>query len=90
MAHRRSSLKKIRSDRRRRIINVRVISDLRSKARELRMLIANKKTNEALNGLKELCSKLDKAVKKGVIHKNQASRQKSRFALATNHIKKSK
>ena len=33
------------------------------------------------------CSKLDKAVAKGIYHKNYASRQKSRLATAVNSIK---
>lgn len=33
------------------------------------------------------CSKLDKAVAKGVHHKNYASRQKSRLATAINNMK---
>lgn len=40
----------------------------------------------AVAAYNECCSKLDKAVAKGVHHKNYASRQKSRLATAINHI----
>jgi small subunit ribosomal protein S20 len=87
MAHRRSSIKKIRIDRRRRIHNVQVFSELKSVVRKVRTLIQNKKTDEALQASRLLYSKLDKAVKKGAVHKNRASRLKSRMTLKINALK---
>ncbi len=90
MAHRRSSIKKIRIDKRRREHNVRVISELKTAARKVSALIAEKKAAEALKESRVLFSKLDKAVKKGIIHKNRASRRKSRITLAINSLKTKK
>lgn len=86
MAHRRSSIKKIRIDKKRRALNVQTLSELRTTQRKVATLLAGKKKSEALTMSRELFSKLDKAVKKGVIHKNFAARQKSRVTLKINAI----
>lgn len=87
MAHRRSSIKKIRIDKKRHALNVKTASDLKTSLRKVKTLVAEKKKTEALAQSRELFSKLDKAVKKGLIHKNLASRQKSRLTLKINAIK---
>ena len=87
MVHRRSSIKKIRIDKRRREVNLRTISELKTYARKVSGLIAEKKRPEASKAASEFFSKLDKAVKKGIIHKNRASRRKSRISIAINKIK---
>lgn len=87
MAHRRSSLKKIRIDKRRRAVNVRIISELKTVTRKVANLIAQKNADEAAKQSRELFSKIDKAVKKGVLHKNVASRRKSRVSLKINSLK---
>ena len=87
MAHRRSSIKKIRIDKRRRLHNLRVISELKTVTRKVQEFIAAKKQDEAVKKSRELFSKLDKAVKKGILHKNRASRQKSRLTLKINSLK---
>ena len=87
MAHCRSSIKKIRVDKRRREVNRRTISELRTVARQVTSLIAAKKADEASRASGELFSKLDKAVKKGILHENTASRRKSRVQLKINSLK---
>lgn len=87
MAHRRSSIKKIRIDKRRRAVNVRIISELKTVNRRVNSLILEKKADEAVKESRLLFSKLDKAVKKGIIHKNLASRRKSRISLKINSLK---
>lgn len=87
MAHRRSSIKKIRIDRRRRARNVQVFSELKSVVRKVKTLIQNKKSEEALKASRFLYSALDKAVKKGALHKNRASRLKSRLTLKIGALK---
>jgi small subunit ribosomal protein S20 len=90
MANRKSSIKKIRIDKRRRERNVQVISELRTAARKVAVLIAAKKADEADKQSRILFSKLDKAVKKGIFHKNSAARRKSRISLKINSLKLSK
>lgn len=82
MAHRRSSIKKIRIDKRRRRVNLRVLSELKTVSRKVTRLLLEKKRDEAREASRDFFSTLDKAVKKGVIHKNRASRKKSRISLA--------
>ena len=84
MANRRSSIKKIRVDKRRRENNIRVGSELKTVARKVREFILAKKKTEALTASRELFSKLDKAVKKNILHRNRASRLKSRFQTKIN------
>lgn len=87
MAHRRSALKKIRADQRRREQNIRVISELKTVKRKTVAAVAAKKTDAALAQVRILFSKLDKAVKKGILHKNTASRAKSRISKKINGLK---
>ena len=79
MANRRSSIKKIRVDRRRHAVNLSIRSELKSVARKVRELVSAKKKSEAEQAVRAFFSKLDKAVKKNIIHRNRASRLKSRI-----------
>jgi len=90
MAHRRASIKKIRVDRRRQVQNVRVKSELKTVARALKTSLTEKKVDAVSEASRLYFSKLDKAVKKGLIHKNRASRLKSRLTLRLNTLKTSK
>ena len=66
--------------------NVMVLSDLRSVARQVKGLMSEKKIQDAVKASHNLFSKLDKAVKKGLLHKNKASRSKSRLAKRLNAL----
>ena len=90
MAHRRSSIKKIRIDKKRTLRNSGILSALRTQMRKTNSLITLKKADEATKESRELFSQLDKAVKKNLVHKKTASRQKSRFTLRINSLKTSK
>ena len=90
MAHRRSSIKKIRIDKKRTIRNSGILAALRTQMRKANSAISLKKADEAAKESRELFSQLDKAVKKNLVHKKTASRQKSRFTLRINSIKSSK
>ena len=80
MANRRSSIKKIRIDKKRHSKNLRIRTELKTVARAVNQLVLNKKAGDAKIDTSLLFSKLDKAVKKGIIHENRASRLKSRLA----------
>ncbi|MBI4433026.1 MAG: 30S ribosomal protein S20 [Candidatus Omnitrophica bacterium] len=86
MAHRRASIKKIRVDVRRREQRLSVISELKTAIRKVRDLIVEKKADDAKKASRLLFSKLDKAVKKGILPKNRASRRKSRLQLKLNSL----
>ena len=90
MANRRSSIKKIRVDTRRREHNVQTLSELKTTLRKTAKLLADKKPAEVTIQSRDLFSKLDKAVKKNIIHKNRAARVKSRIQRKINLLKTSK
>ncbi len=74
--------KALRQNRKRRIKNAKKIKHLRILLKESRNLISQKKTDEAKSLLPKVYKALDKAAKKGLIKKNQASRKKSRITRA--------
>ena len=86
MANRRSSIKKIRVDIRRRERNVRVLSELKTVLRKTSRVLAEKKPELIAQQSRELFSHLDKAVKKKVLHRNRASRLKSRIQQKINSL----
>ena len=87
MANRRSSIKKIRVDARRREHNVRVKSELKTVRKKAVAGLASKKAAEARSSASEFFSALDKAVKKGAVHPNRAARLKSRLARKVHALK---
>lgn len=78
MANTKSALKRMRQNERRRLRNRAVRSKVRTTLRTARATIAEKaQTAQASVG--DAIRALDKAVTKGVIHKNTAARKKSRL-----------
>ena len=72
----------MRQSRRRNAINTRTKFKFKSAVKETRANIAAGSADDAATSMKKAMSALDKAVKKDVIHKNTASRRKSRLAKA--------
>jgi len=81
MPQRRNAIKRLRVDKKRRIRNLRIKTDLKRTIKKFLSLISSGKKEEAKSVLKDVFSKLDKAAKKGIIHKNTARRKKSRLSL---------
>lgn len=81
MPQRKTSIKSMKLDRIRRLRNRIVRAELKKTIKKYSELIAAKKLDEAKTQLKEVMSKLDRAAKKHIMHKNTASRQKSRLSL---------
>jgi len=79
MPRRKSSLKKRRADKKRRLRNLRVKNDLKKAIKKFQALLSAQSFDEAKSLLVKVFSKLDKAAKKGVIHKNASCRKKSRL-----------
>lgn len=84
MAHTKSALKRIRSSERKRLRNRRVRSATRTQIKKARRLIEAGQLEEALEATRKAVSLLDKAAEKGVIHKRNAARRKSRLMRALN------
>ncbi|MBI5145365.1 MAG: 30S ribosomal protein S20 [Candidatus Omnitrophica bacterium] len=84
MPRRKSSRKRKRADKKRRLRNLKVKQTLKKTIKKFQALMANKKVEEAKALLKKVYSQLDKAAKKRIIHRRAASRKKSRFTLRLN------
>lgn len=76
MAHSRSAKKRVKQDRVRRTRNKGYKRHMKKKITSTLSVSAGKKAT----ALSEAYSAIDKAAKKGVIHKNTAARKKSRLA----------
>ena len=79
MAHSRSAKKRVRQSDKRRIVNRALKARFRSQIKKVLILVKTKGEG-VLKEFRELVSWLDKAAAKHVIHKNAASRYKSRMA----------
>lgn len=79
MANIKSAAKRARQSDKRHTRNSTVLSSLKTHQRRLREALAGDDSAEVKTKFQELCAGLDKAVKRGIIHANAASRRKSRF-----------
>ena len=77
-----SAKKAQRQSIRRNARNVQRKNQLKSLLKEVKILISQKKTDEAKKLLPQVYKFLDKAAKTGLIKKNTASRKKSRIGRA--------
>ncbi|WP_062072219.1 30S ribosomal protein S20 [Demequina sediminicola] len=80
MANIKSKIKRIGTNEKARQRNVAVKSELKTNVRRVREAIAAGDKDKAAQALQVASVKLDKAVSKGVIHKNQAANRKSALA----------
>ncbi len=86
MANIKSQEKRNRTNERRRLRNKSVKSSLHTAVRGFREAVEAGDKEKAAELLAATSRKLDKAVSKGVIHKNQAANRKSGLAKALNHL----
>jgi small subunit ribosomal protein S20 len=87
MPNTKSAIKAMRQSLKRRARNLVTKDKFKSAVKEVKKLIALGKKTEAMEMMKKAMSTLDKAAKKHVIHKNTASRKKSRLAKALAKLK---
>jgi small subunit ribosomal protein S20 len=80
MANTKSAAKQARAAVRRRTRNRVQISSVRTSEKKIRALAKAGKADEALKLLPKFQSEIDRAAKKGVVHRNTASRHKKRVA----------
>lgn len=80
MANIKSQIKRITTNEKARLRNKAVKSELKTAVRSFREAAAAGDAEKAQAALKAASRKLDKAVSKGVIHKNQAANRKSAMA----------
>ncbi len=82
MPNTKSAAKAMRQSKRRREFNLKIRDNVKEAVKNVRKLIKAGKKTEAAEAIKQAMSALDKAVKKGVVHKNTSSRKKSRLSKA--------
>lgn len=86
MANHYSALKRARQTEKKTTVNRANKSRMRTALRGLKTAIAQGDQAAAENSYKEAVSVLDKSAKKGVIHKNTASRYKSRLSARVKKV----
>jgi small subunit ribosomal protein S20 len=88
MANHFSALKRARQTEKRTARNRNNRSQLRSALRKMRESIAAGNREQAEQNYRETVSVLDKAIQKGVLHQNTASRYKSRLSARVRALAK--
>lgn len=79
MAHTRSALKRIRQNERRRLRNQMVKTRVKTLVKRARQTIEAGDLEEAQLSVGEAISALDRAAARGILHRNNAARRKSRL-----------
>jgi small subunit ribosomal protein S20 len=88
MANLPAAKKSIRQDKKRRLRNLAMKSELKTLMKSLNALINANKPQEAAKVLSSLMSKLDKAAKRKIIKRHTADRKKSRISRKIAGLKK--
>ena len=88
MPNHKSAEKRVRQTERRRVINRSNRARLRTSIKELRAALDKTSSKAAADLLPETISEIDKAVQKGVLHRNAAARHKSRLTARVNQAGK--
>ena len=80
MANLKSAIKRVRTNDTKRLLNQSFKSEMRSYIKQVETLVEAKDVENAKKAFQEASRKIDKTVQKGIIHKNNGNRQKSRLA----------
>lgn len=82
MPHHKSALKRVRQTEKRTERNRSLRSTLRTGIKKFIKILESDNLENAKNAYKEVQKTIDKAVSKGIIHRNTAARNKSRLRIA--------
>ena len=86
MPNHKSAEKRVRQNAKRRLRNRHIVSTTRSYVKTLRNAIEKGDAEAAKTALPTAVNALNRAVTKGVMHRNQASRKISRLTVAVNRL----
>jgi small subunit ribosomal protein S20 len=86
VANIKSQIKRNKQNEKRRLRNKAVKSELKTYIRKFRVAADEGDVEGATEAMRAACRKLDKAVSKGVIHKNQAANRKSSITRRANEL----
>ena len=81
-----SAIKRVKTSDERRAHNAAIKSAMRTAIKNFEAVVTNNDIDNAKDAFANAAKKLDKAARKGLIHKNVASRQKSRLAKKLNSL----
>ncbi len=84
MPNHKSAEKRVRQGERRRTVNRHNRTKLRTAVKKLRSALSGSDQSQASALLPTTVSEIDKAVQKGVLHRNAAARHKSRLTARVN------
>jgi small subunit ribosomal protein S20 len=87
VANIKSQIKRNKTNEKARLRNKAVKSSLKTAVRKAREAVASGDVEKATVAVREASQKLDKAVSKGVIHKNAAANKKSALASKVGSLK---
>lgn len=87
MANLKQSVKRNLTSDKRKLQNAGFKSSMKTALKDVEKAVAAKNLQEAETAYAFASKKLDKAVTKGILHKNNAARNKSRLSLLINSIK---
>lgn len=86
MANIKSAIKRIKVNDKKRVANGSQKAAMRTAIKQVEKLVEAKDAEKAQEALKESIKLIDKAVQKGIIHKNNGDRQKSRLMKKVNEL----
>lgn len=84
MANLKSAIKRVNTNNKKRARNQAVKSDMRTHIKQVEKLIEANDVENAKTAFQSTARVIDKAVQKGVIHKNNGNRHKARLAKKLN------
>jgi small subunit ribosomal protein S20 len=87
LANTKSAKKRILQNEKRRLRNREVLSRTRTQIKQARVVLDERDIPASEEAIRQAISQLDRAAAKGVIHKNNASRRKSRLMAHLNELK---
>lgn len=86
MPRTKSAIKRVKVARKRTLRNAQIKSKVKTFIKKFEHALATGDREQASTKLKEAIAKIDKAVSKGVWHKNTAARKKSRLTKKFNNL----
>ena len=87
MATSKSTKKSYKQSDRKRVFNIRVLRSMKTAMKELKSFILKQDKKAAEGAIAGVYKAIDKATKRGILKKNNASRKKSRLMAAIAKIK---
>ncbi len=88
MAHLKSAIKRLRTSTLANARNRARTSALKTAEKKFRAALETNDSAKAFECYKECCSKLDKAAKVGIVHRNKVANKKSQFDKLMNALQK--